>query len=34
MIEWAIFIGVVVLPLVVARCIAEMGGDRERGDYQ
>ena len=30
MIEWFIFLAVVVLPPVVGRCIAEMGGDYER----
>ena len=29
MIEWFIFLAVVVLPPVVGRCIAEMGGDHE-----
>ena len=29
MIEWFIFIASVVLPLVVGRCIYEMGGDHE-----
>ncbi len=29
MIEWFIFIASVVLPLVVGRCIHEMGGDHE-----
>ena len=29
MIEWFIFIAAVVLPLVVGRCIYEMGGDHE-----
>ena len=29
MIEWFIFVAAVVLPLVVGRCICEMGGDNE-----
>ena len=29
MIEWFIFVAAVVLPLVVGRCIYEMGGDHE-----
>jgi hypothetical protein len=30
MIEWFILICVAVLPMVVGRCIYEMGGDHER----
>ncbi len=30
MIEWFIFLATVVLPLVVGRCIYEMGGDHGR----
>ncbi len=30
MIEWFIFLAAVVLPLVVGRCIYEMGVDHER----
>ena len=30
MIEWFIFLAADVLPLIVGRCIYEMGGDHER----
>lgn len=30
MIEWFIFLATVILPLVVARCIWQMGSDHER----